>query len=256
MRQINDFEKDILKRIVNYYNRGIVPNLASVIDPYLANKDIHLDFVANTAEIRADIQYYNQGTLIDEVRSLTLRIVTAVTLLKYLQDNGFLTIFNEATQQQNQERYGQLIQGQNFVTATIPDTNVKNLLLDYSLKSILVSQALIDFVANDFRTKEQVESDRDNSINKRNLSIAVIALVASTIIGIGGLLYSRQEDKYGRLQVEQEQKVKLNKVQYDNLKNQIDSTNLILKQTNVKLDELKALDKQGQKSPAGNTRHK
>lgn len=250
MRQINDFEKKILNRIICYYNNGIVPNLASVIDPYLQNKDIYLDFVANIAEIRADMQFYNQGTLIDEVRNLTLRIVTSVTLLKYFQDNGFLTIFNEATLQQDQERYGQLIQKNDYVTARIADTNVKNMLLDYSLKSILVSQALIDFVANDFRTKEQVQTDRDNATNKRNLRIAVIALIASTIIGIWGLFYGSLEVKYGRLQVEQEQNVKKNKIQFDDLKNRLDSTNHVLKLTNVKLGVLKSNYKSGQKKPS------
>jgi hypothetical protein len=239
MRQINNFEKDILKRIVQYYYLGNIPNLASVIDPYMSNKDIYLDFIANTAEIRADIQFYNQGTLINEVRSLTLRIVTVVSLLKYLQDNGFLTFFNESTQQQNQERFGQLVQGHKFVTAKIADNEVTNMLLDCSLKSILVSQALIDFVANDFRTEEQVEAERNNSINTRNLKIAVWTLLISTFIGIVGLFYSRLEVKYGRLQSVQEQNVKINKVQYENFKNQIDSSILILNKTIKKLDELK-----------------
>lgn len=249
MRQINNFEKEVLKGIILYHNRGIVPNLASVIDPYLQNKDIYLDFAAKSAEIRADMQFYNQGTLIEEVRRLTLQIVTFVTLLKYLQDNGYLTIFQEATQLQNQQRFGQLIQSHTFVTATIADKNVTTLLLDYSLKSILVSQSLIDFVANNFRTEEKVRSDRDNLINKRNLNIAAIALMASTIIGVCGLFYSRLEVKYGRLQVEQEQNVRLNTNQIDNLVNRLDSTNHRLKLINTKLEELKSSNNSEQKKP-------
>lgn len=241
MRQINDFEKEILNRIITFYNRGIVPNLASVIEPYLENKEIYIDFVANLAEIRADAQYYNQESLVDEVRTMTLRIVTVVMLIKYLQDNGFITIFNETTNTPTQERYGQLIQGNTCLTAAIADTNVKNLLIDYSFKSILLGQALIDFVSNDFRTKEQVDSDKDTSINKRNLKIAVIALIASTIIGVIGLIFSFFEVKYCRLQIEQQQNVLLNKVQYKVFETQNDSACVLVRKPTEKVQEFDKL---------------
>jgi hypothetical protein len=96
MREINNFEKDILRRIIHYHNNGIVSNVASILDHRLVNKDIFLDYQNNSAEIRADIQFYNQGTLIDEVRTLTLEIVTVVNLLKDLQNHSYVSLFLEA----------------------------------------------------------------------------------------------------------------------------------------------------------------
>jgi len=188
MREINDFEKDILRQIIHYHNRGIVPNIASILDPILVNKDIFLDHQNNLAEIRADIGFYNQGTLIDEVRTLILEIVTIMHLLKDLQNHSYVSLFLEAPIPKN-IRYGQLVHGNDYVAATIHDPNVRTLLLDYSLKFILVGQPLIDFISNDYRTNERVQADNekaqalsDSKINKRNLYIAVFALVISTLL--------------------------------------------------------------------------
>lgn len=254
MRQINNFEKEILRRILAYNNRGIIPNVASVIDPQLNNKDIYMDFVANIAEIRADMHFYTSGTLIDEVRGLTLEIVTTVNLLKDLQNNGYVTLFLEAPQPPN-ARYGQLVVGHTFVTATINDPTVTKLLLDYSFKSILIGQPLIDFVNNNFRTDEKVQADNaaiqtnnaaiqsaeDSSINKRNLKIAVGALVISTLLSFWEIYNGTQEVKYGKMQVEQEQNVKLNDDQQKSIENKLQENKKILEDTKQTLLELKQL---------------
>ena len=248
MRQINDFEKAILRAIIQYHDNGIIPNLSSVIYPRLVNKDIYLNFDARTAEIRADTVFYNLGTLTDEVRSITLEIVTAVNLLRDLQNNGYVTLFRENTWLGN-IRYGQLVTGNSFITATINDLDVTSLLLDYSFKSILVGQPLIDFVNNDFRTDEKVQADEekaqalhDSSVNGRNLIIAVIALVFSTLLAFWEIYNGTQEVKYGRMQVEQEQNVRLNDSQQQAIENKLDESKIILEQARDILQELKKLE--------------
>ena len=256
MREINDFEKDILRRIIHYHNNGIVSNVASILDHRLVNKDIFLDYQNNSAEIRADIQFYTQGTLIDEVRTLTLEIVTVVNLLKDLQNHSYVSIFLEAPLPNN-IRYGQLVNGNASVSATIHDPNVKNLLLDYSLKSILVGQPLIDFVTNDYRTNEQVQADNekaqtlsDSRINKRNLYIAVGALVISTLLSFWEIYNGTQEVKYGKMQVEQEQNIKLNDNQQKSLEDKLEDTKRLQQQTINLLDSIKANQIKALKKPA------
>lgn len=248
MRQINDFEKAILRAIIQYHDNGIIPNLSSVIYPRLVNKDIYLNFDARTVEIRADTVFYNLGTITEEVRSITFEIVTAVNLLRDLQNNGYVTLFRESTWLGN-IRYGQLVQGNSFIPATINDPDVTSLLLDYSLKSILVGQPLIDFVNNEFRTAEKVQADEekaqalhDSSVNKRNLNIALIALILSTLLTIWEIYNGTQEVKYGRMQVEQEQNVKLNDSQQLTIENKLDESKIILKQTKDILQEIKKLE--------------
>lgn len=247
MRQINNFEREILRRILAYNNKGIIPTVASVIDPQLNNKDIYMDFVGNIAEIRADIHFYNLGTLVDEVRGLTLEIVTTVNLLKDLQANGYVTLFLEAPLPPN-ARYGQLIDGNNYVTSRINDPTVTSFLLDYSFKSILVGQALIGFVNNDFRTDEKVQADngaiqsaKDSAINKRNLKIAVGALIISTLLSFWEIYNGTQEVKYGKMQVEQEQNVKLNDDQQKSIENKLQENKKILEEAKETLLELKQL---------------
>lgn len=234
MRQINNFEREILRRIVNYHNNGIIPNLASVIDPQLNNKDIYMDFAAGTAAIRADMQFYNQGTLVDEVRTLTLEIVTTVNLLRDLQNNGYVTLFLEAPLPNN-ARYGQLVVGNTYVTANINDPTVTSLLLDYSFKSILVGQPLLDFVSHDFRTEDKVNADNDSVVNRRNLMIAAVALVLSTLLSFWEIYNGTQEVKYGRLQIEQVQTVKLDSTQQQSIEHKIDDTKKILEETKTVL---------------------
>lgn len=248
MRQINDFEKAILKAIIQYHDNGIIPNLGSVIDPRLQNKDIYLDFVAGTVEIRADTLFYNAGTLIDEVRGLTLEIVTAVNLLRDLQKNSYVTLFLESPLPNN-IRYGQLVVGHTYISATIHDPTVTSLLLDYSLKSVLVGQPLINFVNNDFKTDEKVQAEgdtaqalQDSSVNRRNLNIALFALCLSTLLTIWEIYNGTQEVKYGKMQVEQEQNVKLNETQQQAIENKLDESKKILKQTKVILQEIKQLE--------------
>ena len=260
MREINDFEKDILRRIIHYHNNGIVPNVASILDHRLENKDIFLDYQNNAAEIRADIQYYNQGTLVDEVRTLTLEIITVVNLLKDLQNHSYVSLFLEAPLPNN-IRYGQLVNGNAFVSATIHDPNVKNLLLDYSLKSILVGQPLIDFVTNDYRTNEQVQADNekaqalsDSRINKRNLYIAVVALVISTLLSFWEIYNGTQEIKYGKMQVEQEQNVRLNDNQQKSLENKLEDTKQLQQQTINVLDSIRKNQLKVQQKPTGSNR--
>ncbi|MFA7359581.1 MAG: hypothetical protein WC139_00955 [Candidatus Kapaibacterium sp.] len=247
MRQINNFEREILRRIIGYNNAGTITNLASVIDPQLSNKDIYLDYDSGTAEIRADIQFYNQGSLVNEIRRLTFEIVMIVNLLRDLQDNGYLTLFLEAPLPNN-IRYGQLIGGNEYVIATIVDPLVTTLLLDYSFRYILVGQSLIDFVNNEFRSVEKVQADnaeiqsaKDSAINKRNLGIAVVAIIIATILSVWEIYNGTQEVKYGKMQVEQEQNVKLNITQQNSIENKLEENKKSLEEIKSVLRELKQL---------------
>ena len=238
MRQINDFEKIILRRIKAYHDRGITPNLASIIDPQLSNKDIFLDFANNNVDIRADYNLYTQGTLINEINQLTLEIVVTVNLLQDLQKFGYISLFQDAPTPQN-IRYGQLANGNHYITSTINDNNVKKLLLDFSLKSIIIGQPFMTFIDNNFKTNDEINTERtnlqathDSAVNTRNLKIAVIALIISTSLNFWEIYNSTMEVQYGRMQIEQEQTVKLNNTQLKTLLNHYNKIiNDTLKQT-------------------------
>ncbi|MGY8887091.1 MAG: hypothetical protein ACKVGT_09750 [Flavobacteriales bacterium] len=189
MRTLNEFEKSIVRRISDFHNKGIVSNYASIIDHRLQNIDITLDFTNRTVELKADVQFYNQGTLIDVVQQLTYELVTTVNLLQDLENNGYVTTFLQAPNN-GQQRYGRLVVGNQSISYQFVDTDLVNLLFDYSFKSILVGQPLVDYVNNEFRTNEEVSQSR-------NLRIAVYSLIASVILSAIGLYFSYKglEDK-------------------------------------------------------------
>ncbi|MEK0336495.1 MAG: hypothetical protein QQN41_03560, partial [Nitrosopumilus sp.] len=108
MRTLNQFERTIVNQIINYHNQGILSNYASAIDHLLDNKDIYLDYNARTVEVRADIQFYNAGNLVDVVEQITAELVTTVNLLNDLEKNGYVTTYLQAANN-GQIRYGQLV---------------------------------------------------------------------------------------------------------------------------------------------------
>ncbi len=145
----------------------------------LANIDVALDYQNRSVDLRIDQAIHNGGILTETVRSLTAQMVTVVNLLEYLEKNGYVSTYYEAAPGQH-ERFGQLVQGNPFITYTLPDRKLTDLLLDNSLKSILVGQPLIEFVTDDFRTK-------DDKAYRTNVAIALITLVASVLIGLVSL---------------------------------------------------------------------
>ena len=214
MRVLNEFEKSIVRRIFDYHNNGVVSTYASIIDHRLENIDIVLDFTNRKVELTADIRFYNQGTLINVVQQLTYELVTTVNLLKDLENNGYVTTFLQS-ENTNQQRYGQLVQSNQNISYQFVDLDLVNLLLDYSFKSILVGQPLVDYVNNDFRTNEEVSQSR-------NLRIAVYSLVASLILSAIGLYlsYKGLEDKPVQLD---EKSLKELTIPTENLNGQLDN---------------------------------
>ena len=182
MRAINKFEKDIIKRILSFNKSGITPNIVSVIDPLLKDKDIVLDFKNREVELRADIQYYNQGNIIEIVQQITKELITTVNLLEYLEKNGYVATFQESDVD-SPFRYGQLVQGHQYITYNFVDSKLKELLLDYSLKSILVNQELIDFVKYGYQSKTDYNT-------QRSIKIAVVSLIVTASLSVIGLVFN------------------------------------------------------------------
>lgn len=182
MRAVNNFEKSIINKILDFYERGITPNIASVIDPLLNNKDIVLDFEHEQVELRADIQYFNEGSITEVVQRITKELITTVNLLEYLEKDGYVATFQESNVE-SPFRYGQLVQGHQYVTYNFVDYKLKDLLLNYSLKSILVNQELIDFVKHGYQSKTDFSS-------RRSINIAVYSLIVTASLSLIGLIFN------------------------------------------------------------------
>lgn len=148
----------------------------------MVDKDIFLDFENRKVELRVDERFFEKGNLVDIAREITLALVTLVNLINDLEKKGFLSVFLEGDHDKR-ERFGQLIVDNKHITYDFIDNKLVNLLLDYSLKSIIVNQSLINFVDRGFQTKEELSK-------RKKINIAVISIVITAALSIVGLVFS------------------------------------------------------------------
>lgn len=213
MRTLNEFEQQLVRNLVQANTIG-VPNLVGMIDDRLRNID--LVRAAGHWEMHFDAQHYQAQGLVHAVRGLARDLVSAVHLLRELEANGLIILYSEAPFP-NPARFGQLVQGNQAIPAHVHDARLNTLLDETAFSSILVNPGLITYMRDGFRMPDEVRADRDLRINQRNLRLAAGSLVLAVLIGIWQVCLAYREVHYGRLQVEQEQTVRLDSAQMDKL---------------------------------------
>ena len=191
MITLSDLEKDFLKRIVDLSERTHDMFLGNLLDKDLRNIDVHLDRQRNVAEFRFDQQYFPADTdFIYKVREMSWTFMKLVKLLKYLESENYLYLYQES-EPENTSRFGQLIQSSPYITYQIYDPDIKKLLIDYSHRTIVVGQTVIDYVKNNYQTLEQIRHLENKQIAARNLIIANDSLDKAEI----GLTQSKKSIK-------------------------------------------------------------
>ena len=191
MITLSDLEKDFLKRIVDLSERTHDMFLGNLLDKDLRNIDVHLDRQRNVAEFRFDQQYFPADTdFIYKVREMSWTFMKLVKLLKYLESENYLYLYQES-EPENTSRFGQLIQSSPYITYQIYDPDIKKLLIDYSHRTIVVGQTVIDYVKNNYQTLEQIRHLENKQIAERNLIIANDSLDKAEI----GLTQSKKSIK-------------------------------------------------------------
>lgn len=213
MRTLNDFEQQLVRRLLHANTMG-VPNLASMLDDRLLDIDL---VRASYWEMHFDAQQYQAQGLIDAVRGLARDLVSAVHLLRELEANGLIILYNESPFPLP-ARFGRLVEGKQAIPAQVYDERLNQLLDETAFSSILVNPGLIAYVREGFRMPDEVRADNDLRMNRRNLRVAAWALVLSAGIGLWQVCLAYREVHYGRVQVEQAQQVVLDSAQYKELK--------------------------------------
>lgn len=190
MRALNSFEKDIIRRIVEQNHRDIV----TLLNPYMLDKDIALDYTTRTAIVHFDQDiylpnnHYGSNRLIDEVLKISDIIISIVGILDYLRQNYYLKLIQGA-ETPSPPQFGRLIQGHKSITYQIYDKEITELLLINAFKTIKVEQSLFDFVNDNFRTKDEIR-------HTENIAWAKKAFIAAIIIGGLDLFVSSLDTYY------------------------------------------------------------
>jgi len=219
MRTLNEFEQTLVRKLLQANSIGI-PSLPAMIDDWL--KDIDLVHTSSHWEMHFDAQQFQGQLLVDRVREFSRQLVSLVHLLRELEVNGLVILYDESPFP-TPARFGQLVQGNQPITAQVYDARVNQLLDQYAFSSILVQPGLIAYVRDGFRMPEEVRADNDLRMNRRNLRIAAWALVLGVGIGLWQVCLAYREVHYGKLQVEQTQQVQLDSAQYNMLLHRLDA---------------------------------
>ncbi|HMU15196.1 MAG TPA: hypothetical protein PKE53_14475 [Flavobacteriales bacterium] len=219
MRTLNEFEQALVRKLLQANSIGI-PSLPAMIDDWL--RDIDLVHTPGHWEMHFDAQQFQGQVLVDRVREFSRQLVSLVHLLRELEVNGLVILYDESPFPP-QARFGQLVQGNQFIPAQVHDARVNQLLDQHAFSSILVQPGLIAYVRDGFRMPDEVRADNDLRMNRRNLRIAAWALVLGVGIGLWQVCLAYREIHYGKLQVEQTQQVQLDSAQYNMLLHRLDA---------------------------------
>lgn len=185
MRKISTEEKQFISELVRISENSFDVFLANIIDRELNNIDIFLDHRNTSVEYRIDEDVYNYD--LDEftqfARNFSWRIMRYIQLLKDLEKEGMLFLYQESPNREN-SRFGRLIKNRPYIRADINDPNAINSILDFSKKTIIINESLKNYVNNGFRTDEEVRFSEEKIISAKNLRTAKNTLIV-TIVALG-----------------------------------------------------------------------
>lgn len=173
MRNLSQQEKDFITKLLSIANTSNNVFMANIVYGDLKNVDIYLDYEHQKVEYRFDKNLYdqNQHSFSDFTRDFSWKIIKYFKLLKYLETNGMLFLYQETPHEDN-SRYGRLINNNPFIGADINDKDAVKLILDCSKKTIVINESIREYVNNDFKTKEYLKHFENLELSKKNLEIA------------------------------------------------------------------------------------
>jgi len=196
MRLLNDTEKDFCKRIL--VGNGANNFLENIIDHKLGGVRISITKSPKKVELLLETQ--NQNPTKEEFNRLkSLRnnvisdITTVVNLIKMLERESYIILFNGATVSQNKFEFGQGAINLCFILSDIDTTDnvIMDLLIDYVGKEIVLTEEFREFCKNDYisreelrHRKEELRHRKEIKITKYALYVAIIALVVNVVFNI------------------------------------------------------------------------
>lgn len=180
MRTLSSEEKSFVSELVRIAATSHNVFLANVVDRELNNTDVYLDYANNQVEYRFDQNLYNQNPtqFMDFTREFSWRMMRYINLLRDLEKEGMLFMFQESPNVNN-SRFGRLVNGNTYISSSINDQEAIGSFLKFSKKTILINQSLIDFEKNDFKTESDLKHIESIEYSKKNLALADKSLKSS-----------------------------------------------------------------------------
>jgi hypothetical protein len=165
-------ERTFLRKIVVLSAKTFDVFLGNVVDSELPNIDVFVNINNQIVEYRFDTAYYQNPTEFPLlVRNLSWKFMRYVKLLKYLESINYLYLYQESAPE-NESRFGRLIKDNPYIGFSPYDPEVRKLVIDYSYRTIVIGQTLVDFVKNEFKTQEQLRHEENMVVAETELKIS------------------------------------------------------------------------------------
>lgn len=191
MKHFDDFEKEIINRIVVSHKKQQIVSLSVIIDSYLT--DINIQFVNNNEIILKIDEDFNSISVVAFEKAMI--ISRFVLLLEYLEKHDYIYIFEEANDNDKPKSFGGLIEGHKSIDYKIADRRIVDFLLANSFKTIVIRQTLIDFYENKFMTLDEIihlenmkEASKQLLVARRTMSLSALSVILACIAVVVTLL--------------------------------------------------------------------
>lgn len=174
MRLFAEEEKVFLRRLDKLADRSFDVFFGNVIDSELNGIEIVMRYFSTEVCYEFDYRLYEETDASQFVllaRSFSWKIIGYVQLLKYLEKNGMLFLYQEG-KIEGERRFGNLARNDKNITSNVKDVNAVSMILEYCGKTIIVNQAFKEFVRNDFKSDEDIKHEQSIEIAKDSLLLS------------------------------------------------------------------------------------
>lgn len=206
MREFDDFEKQIIRKLKTFKEKGIYLNFLSILDDYYKDRAIEIKRDTKEGWIQFDTKKFAnydkninawipKQDLVKEIAPSIDIIIRIIFLLSYLEKNGLIFLYDFATSNENISSFPKLNTPPEPTRLPLPDKKVIDLLIDYYYKEIFISQSIVNLVNNEFKTKDEIQheetiayANKSLKTGEESIKTANFAVIVSIIIGSVGLV--------------------------------------------------------------------
>lgn len=180
MRLLSKGEQELCRRILKGDGRNNY--LANILDSYLPDAKIYVKKEEQKVSIhyKMFVRYYEAFPLFERDAQIRRLILEAVTLIKILEQEGYIMLFMNASEEPNSSIGAgpdKLISvgGEEEIIeieSKISDPSVINLLIEYNPKEIYVTEEFRVFCANGCIPRSDVQFNQNLELTKQSLELA------------------------------------------------------------------------------------
>jgi hypothetical protein len=200
MKTFDEVEKQIIKEIVFSEGHKSFVNLFHSMKN-LQGVRIRIDKASRKASFlfQTDTREPSDDELtwaIERRKQLTELLLRYVILFKYLDNEELAIFFNPTTDFEDPVIFGMGADNMDYVTSSIDDQYIVDLLLTYVSKQVLPSPSLRQLVNNDFLYDEEIRFRSMRNIQWATVTVAILIGLAGICLNIVGIYQHRNSIDY------------------------------------------------------------